>query len=133
MLFFLGGHMEFEIKRGQYNYLLAEKNLEIEDVIEYLKKEEMEAIFEVEMFKKIRKENVFSILSSVYVHPDEREQGFATDMMYEYLKKVKANVYILLADVSNDSDEFSIEKFYNKFGFKTIYQDEIFPIMVKFK
>lgn len=123
--------MDFELSRGNYNYLKALKNIDIEEVDNYLKKEEMEDIFKTEGYNEIKDKALFSILESVYVLPEDRGDGIGTDMVYEYLRKVKADVYILLADVSNDTDKFSVERFYNQFGFKTIYQDEIFPIMVK--
>lgn len=123
--------MEFELLKGDFNYLRAEKNMDLDDLVKYFQREEMEGFMDTDTFHTIKNESMYSVLESVYVLPSEREEGKATSMIYEYLKKVKVDVYFLLADTSIDTENFSIEQFYRKFGFETVYQDDVFPIMMK--
>lgn len=123
--------MEYKIEEKNSHYLMALKNLDIEDLEKYLVKEDFEMFLNSKEFNEIKKINgIFSILESIYVKPESRKNGFAKSMMYQYLKEVKANCYVLLADVTSDTKDFSIEKFYKEFGFKTIYYD-CFALMIK--
>lgn len=123
--------MNYKIEKENSHYLMALKNLDIYDLEKYLINEGFESFIYTEHFRKIKENSkIFSILESIYVKPENRNQGLAKSMMLKYLKEVKANTYILLADITSDTDTFSIEDFYKEFGYKTIFYD-CFALMKK--
>lgn len=122
----------FDLFRGKESYLSAITNMDFDDLKEYLIHEEKEAVLTNPHILEIKKNAAtISCLESVYVGINERRQGYATDMISEYMRKVKNDCLILLAEKSNDSENFKIKEFYSKHGFIEIEECDIFTIMYK--
>lgn len=122
----------FELFRGKESYLSAIKNMDYDDLKEYLIHEEKECILETPEIMDIEKNaSTISVLESVYVGINERRNGYATDMILEYLRKVRNDCVVLLAEKSNDTDEFKIQNFYKTHGFIVIDEDDVFSVMYK--
>lgn len=122
----------FELFRGKESYLSAIKNMDVDELDNYLILEERSCVLDHEYIKEIKKNaSTISILESIYVGKNERQQGLASDMMQEYLRKVKNDCFLLLAEKSGDTEIFKIQSFYKKYGFIVIDEDDIFSIMYK--
>ena len=122
----------FELFRGKESYLAAIKNMDYDDLAEYLIHEEKESILNDSHIIEIKKNaSTISVLESIYVGVSERRNGYATDMLLEYLRKVKNDCVVLLAEKSNDTEEFKIQNFYKSHGFVVIDEDDIFSVMYK--
>lgn len=122
----------FELFRGKESYLSAIKNMDIDDLNEYLKHEEKEELIHSEALLEIQKNaSTISVLESLYVGINERRNGYATDMLQEYLRKVKNDCFVLLAEKSNDNEFFKIQNFYKAHGFVVIDEDDILSVMYK--
>lgn len=122
----------FELFRGKESYLAAIKNMDYDNLAEYLIHEEKESILNDSHIIEIKKNaSTISVLESIYVGVSERRNGYATDMLLEYLRKVKNDCFVLLAEKSNDTEEFKIQNFYKSHGFVVIDEDDIFSVMYK--
>ena len=81
-----------------------------------------------------KKHNPLSILKSLYVEDDERDQGLGTCMMDIYLADLlKHNACsVLVANLTSATDGFDLLSFYEKNGYKVIGNDnKTFPIMLR--
>lgn len=71
-----------------------------------------------------------AILKNINIYDDYKNQGFGNNGMEQFFNEAIEANYILLIVDNGESNAFSLEKWYEGFGFKTIGQAGGLPVMI---
>lgn len=124
--------MNYHIKSGNKSYLFAETKITKDTLDLYIEDEGVVDFFETNEYKKIKHiGGSISVICNIYVEKDQRKKGIAKKLLEKYLNEIKVTYHVLVTDKSSDTKDWSIENFYEKYGFKVVVPSKDFSVMVK--